>query len=337
MKIRTDTRTGIKFIDYRIGGKRKRVSLGTKNNQVAILKASKIIDDKQANNEGSIAFEAFWQRYFENAKATLRPDTVINLAQLKRRIDKFGAPRTLKDITPSYMDGFKVWLINHEKLSHSSVNAIIGYYKAVISKAELWGLTEVSLKKVKALKTNTERVEFHTQSEILKLLEIAPSFAWNVLVHLDTRTGLRKAELQRLQDKDITFNDNGAEIYVSGKAKGHTFRIIPVRDKELIKKLKKLIQNTKSTEPLFSELGTEISNNYRAWAQKSGFHCFLHKLRHTFASHLAQADVPLQKIQKLLGHANIQTTMKYAHLMPNDLVGAVDRLGTLTGGKKGGI
>jgi len=284
-----------------------------------------------------VAFEAFWQRYYDNAKATLRPDTLKNIVQLKRRIDKFGAPRTLSDITPAYMDGFKVWLINNEKLLHSSVNSIIGYYKAAISKAEMWGLTEVSLKKVKALKTNTERVEFHTEQEILKLLEIAPSFAWNVLVHLDARTGLRKAEIQRLHAKDITFFNDGAEIYVSGKAKGHTFRVVPIRDKELINKLKVLIKSAKPGLPLFYELGNEISNSYRGWANQSGFRCFLHKLRHTFASHLAQKDVPLQKIQKLLGHANIQTTMKYAHLMPSDLVGAVDRLGTLEGGKMGGI
>ena len=41
-----------------------------------------------------------------------------------------------------------------------------------------------------------------------------------------------------------------------------------------------------------------------------------HRLRHTFASHLATRGVSLQAIQELLGHANLKMTMRYAHLMP---------------------
>ncbi|NIT60961.1 MAG: tyrosine-type recombinase/integrase, partial [Aliifodinibius sp.] len=44
----------------------------------------------------------------------------------------------------------------------------------------------------------------------------------------------------------------------------------------------------------------------------------LHTLRHTFASHLALKGVPIQQISLLLGHKDIQTTMIYAHLLPND-------------------
>ncbi len=43
-------------------------------------------------------------------------------------------------------------------------------------------------------------------------------------------------------------------------------------------------------------------------------HASLHDYRHTFASHLAMASVPLPTIQKLLGHKDIQTVMIYAHL-----------------------
>ncbi len=41
-----------------------------------------------------------------------------------------------------------------------------------------------------------------------------------------------------------------------------------------------------------------------------------HILRHSFATHLATAGVPLHQIQAYVGHAHIETTMVYAHLTP---------------------
>jgi site-specific recombinase XerD len=51
-----------------------------------------------------------------------------------------------------------------------------------------------------------------------------------------------------------------------------------------------------------------------------------HALRHTFASHLVGAGVHLMYVQQLLGHASIMTTMRYAHLAPSALRGAIDTL-----------
>ena len=51
---------------------------------------------------------------------------------------------------------------------------------------------------------------------------------------------------------------------------------------------------------------------------------WLHDLRHTFATRLAQADVDLYKISKLLGHKNIRTTQRYAHHCPDSLRDGVE-------------
>ncbi|MDQ2106788.1 site-specific integrase, partial [Azospirillum isscasi] len=52
----------------------------------------------------------------------------------------------------------------------------------------------------------------------------------------------------------------------------------------------------------------------------------LHDLRHTFASRLVMRGVPLLTVSKLLGHATIQMTMRYAHLAPDAFDVAISAL-----------
>lgn len=53
-----------------------------------------------------------------------------------------------------------------------------------------------------------------------------------------------------------------------------------------------------------------------------------HDLRHTYASLLAKEGASLQAIQRLLGHSDIRTTMRYAHLAQADLTRAAKLLDT---------
>jgi integrase len=54
----------------------------------------------------------------------------------------------------------------------------------------------------------------------------------------------------------------------------------------------------------------------------------LYDLRHSFASVGAGGGLSLQIIGKLLGHSEVKTTLKYAHLAPGPLQEAADRIGT---------
>lgn len=52
----------------------------------------------------------------------------------------------------------------------------------------------------------------------------------------------------------------------------------------------------------------------------------LHRLRHTFCSHLAMRGAPAKAIQELAGHASLSTTLRYMHLSPSALDAAIDLL-----------
>jgi integrase len=50
----------------------------------------------------------------------------------------------------------------------------------------------------------------------------------------------------------------------------------------------------------------------------------IHDLRHSFASALANAGVPLFEIGTVLGHSQLSTTVRYAHHSPQRLVATAD-------------
>jgi site-specific recombinase XerD len=52
----------------------------------------------------------------------------------------------------------------------------------------------------------------------------------------------------------------------------------------------------------------------------------LHKLRHTFCSHLAMRGAPAKAIQELAGHQSLSTTLRYMHLSPSALDSAIGLL-----------
>jgi len=51
-----------------------------------------------------------------------------------------------------------------------------------------------------------------------------------------------------------------------------------------------------------------------------------HDIRHTFASRLVMAGVPLKAVQELMGHRSIEMTARYAHLAPDYQFAALENL-----------
>lgn len=83
--------------------------------------------------------------------------------------------------------------------------------------------------------------------------------------------------------------------------------------------------------PIFVGKGGERLLSARHWfvraVRKAGLDDFTwHDLRHTFASRLVMADVDIRTVAELMGHKNIQMTMRYTHLAPEHKLVAVERL-----------
>lgn len=55
----------------------------------------------------------------------------------------------------------------------------------------------------------------------------------------------------------------------------------------------------------------------------------IHDLRHTFASLLVSGGMTLPMIGKLLGHTQVQTTQRYAHLLDDPLRAGLEQVGNL--------
>jgi site-specific recombinase XerD len=59
---------------------------------------------------------------------------------------------------------------------------------------------------------------------------------------------------------------------------------------------------------------TDVKNLWNDMRRETGIKARIHDLRHTFASHLVSSGTSLHIVGRMLGHAQPQTTARYAHL-----------------------
>ncbi len=330
MRIYTDPKSGIKYADLVVGGRRRRVSLRTKDGKVAILRAGKLADDRQATNAGKVLFEAFLIRYREFLKATRKPGTLDKFEHGLKKFNEFKQIKYLDELTPALLDECAVFHKSKLKTQYApGLNRDIRAIKTAMRQAEFWDLIPPqNWRKVSKFKEVKGRVEFHSAEEIKQILKIFNP-DWQLVVRLGCQSGLRRGETAVLKWADVDFKNN--QIYVApNKTEGHRF--VPMAPG-----LRKALENAKKRAKKGAEfvinVGVDRYSPYYLSAfyaketkEKLPFKCGLHKLRHTFASHLVQNGVDLYRVSKLLGHSSIKMTEIYAHLAPADLKSAITKL-----------
>ena len=285
---------------------------------------------------------------------------------LARLRSSFGEllDKKLDEITPWLVEKWRTAKLKAGAKA-TTVNRDLDDLKSSLGKAVLWGLIDENpISGVKRSRVDQNRpVRFLTQDEEEQLrealaareLEIrrarlsanrwrrdrgypllgdlrSAGFADHLkpMVLLSLNTGIRKGELFGLTWSDVDFDL--AQITITGtSAKSGRTRHIPLNAEALgiLEQWKR--QNCVSDGLVFpSRDGTPFNNVRRSWTRvlkMAGIKRFRwHDLRHSFASRLVMAGVDLNTVRELLGHADYQMTLRYAHLAPEHKAQAVARL-----------
>lgn len=249
-------------------------------------------------------------------------------------------------------------------LSESSANRKMASLRGALSRAVEWDyLGAHPMAKLKQLKTDTRsRVRYLSTDEEERLRaaldarqetiraerdsanqwraerkkELLPDlrqveFADHLkpLTLLSLNTGMRQGEVFNLDWRDVDLVNKVLTVEGDTSKSGQT-RHIPL-NKEALAVLSNWRKAGERQGYVFpGQSGARLDNVKKSWAgvlalgKIKAFRW--HDLRHTFASKLVMAGVPLNTVRELLGHADIKMTLRYAHLAPDSKAAAVELL-----------
>lgn len=138
--------------------------------------------------------------------------------------------------------------------------------------------------------------------------------------------GLRLSDIIGLQWEEIQ-DRGGCKFIVKKQQK--TGRVVEIPLKETALHYLPPLGRLNKDRP-FARLPkkTAIAYTLKQWAAAAnlGKHLTFHMSRHTFATLLVSNDVPLFTASKMLGHANLQTSQRYADVVAAAKIEAIDKL-----------
>lgn len=180
------------------------------------------------------------------------------------------------------------------------------------------------VRRIHEVKATKKVKETLTDENLEKLRDTCSNVRDLAILELLISTGMRIGELTRLNISDMNFQERSC--IVLGKRNAEREVYFSAKSKMYIKKY--LETRTDNNEALFVSLikpynrlgisGIEIAiRNLGREANINKVH--LHKFRRTMATMAIDKGMPIEQVQKLLGHIKIDTTMEYAMVNQNNV------------------
>jgi integrase len=332
-------RKGQCYIAYkRPDGRWMRESAGTdKKTEARALLSKREQDMFKAKASGlplqsELRLEEFVKEYLRHAEANKKATSFKrDQTSLKRLLPKFGKMK-LREITAGmiqrYADERRLDKgKGGKRLRAATVTNELHTLSAIYREAVLRDLVQVNpVSRVKKPKEENTIVRYLSADEDQRLYAAVPARI-EPLITVALHTGLRKGELLKLEWSDVDFDQ---KILLVKNTKSKRRRYVPL-NALVVEKLKSLPSAKDSPyvfiDPTSKEAILDIERAWRKTLSLAKIQNFrFHDLRHTFASRLVQRGVSIQVVKELLGHSDITTTMRYAHLAPIDLIQATDKL-----------
>ena len=306
---------GRRHIGLMVGGKRlhRILEAGTTASESKRLEAElrSALGRKSTNIPGDPPMAAIMGLYVQHAKNLRSGDTAIHHAQrIAQWVTKYQASQARECAAHIIKDMAGVY-------APATVNRSLATMKKGLSIAWESNLTPENYGlRVKTLPVNNKREVFLTVEQVREITqhctEQAQAAIWAALL-----TGARRGEIFKIRAEHIQEN----EIHVpASHTKTLRSRVIPI-----IPALRPWL----AYFPL--EMTVDgVKSSWRRARVKAGMeHVNFHDLRHSCASIMLGLGVDLYTIGKILGHTNVQTTQRYAHLQIDAQRNALDKLGAL--------
>ena len=180
------------------------------------------------------------------------------------------------------------------------------------------------MRRIHKVKTGTRVKSTISDEEMETLRDHCDNKRDLAMIDFLASTGIRVGELVRLNRTDINFNER--ECIVSGK--GNKQRIVYFNARAKTHLLNYLGERTDENPALFVSLHqpTErlrisgVETRLRKLGRETGvMHVHPHKFRRTLATAAIDRGMPVEQVQRLLGHVKIDTTMQYAMVNQNNV------------------
>ena len=228
------------------------------------------------------------------------------------------------------------WQIdNYGRLKGATINRRIAALKFLMNWAAKKDLTEsVPFKTARVPQMDSKVIiRYLSPSEKERLMsvlekreEMLGQDYLKTAIVLSLNTGIRKGTLMSLLWEDVNF-ESRTMFLRAAIMKGGKSAVLPLNDIAFESLRKWRGYTGRYSGFVFPGDGTKLKDTRKqfehvlkeAEIENFTWHC----LRHDFASQLAMKGVPLHVIQKLMCHASIDMTQRYAHLSPNSLDDAV--------------